>query len=105
MIGMVYCWIVKIWFVLHEVYKNIKLRRYLLFKDGRLAIEQRKELVEKGPFNLIFHGVVPDWIETHELVDDDPEFMREIIMQRIRALIRDEVNYNEYFLGYLLLII
>ena len=71
-----------------------------LFKDGRLTIEQRKELVEKGPFNLIFHGVVPDWIEMHELVDDDPEFMRDIIVQRIRSLIRDEVNYNMVVLGY-----
>jgi hypothetical protein len=38
---------------------------------------------------------VPDWIEQHELVDDDPEFMRDIIMQRIRSLIRNEVNYNK----------
>ena len=36
----------------------------------------------------------------HELVDDDPEFMRDIIVQRIRSLIRDEVNYNMVVLGY-----
>ena len=48
---------------------------------------------------------MPDWIEMHELVDDDPEFMRDIIVQRIRSLIRDEVNYNMVVLGYVVLLI
>ena len=66
---------------------------YFIFfslKDGRLTVEQRKELVDKGPFNLIFHGLEPDWIEAE--MDDDPEFIRDVIGQRIRTMIREEVN-------------
>ena len=56
----------------------------------RQTIEQRKELMEKGPFNLIFHGVEPDWIETE--MDDDPEFRRDVIEQKVKTLIRDGVS-------------
>ena len=52
-------------------------------------MEQRKEFLDKGPFNLIFHGVEPDWIE--EEMDDDPDFIRDVIMQRMKIIIRDEV--------------
>ena len=58
----------------------------------RQTIEQRKELMEKGPFNLIFHGVEPDWIETE--MDDDPEFRRDVIEQKVKTLIRDGVSEN-----------
>ena len=53
-------------------------------------MEQRKDLVDKGPFNLIFHGIKPDWIETE--MDDDPEFIRDVIMQRLKKIIKDEVE-------------
>ena len=54
-------------------------------------MEQRKQLVDKGPFNLIFHGIEPDWIE--EEMDDDPDFIRDVISQRLKTIIRDEVTY------------
>ena len=41
-----------------------------------LTHQQRKELMEKGPFNLVFHGLKADWIE--EEMADDEEFKREI---------------------------
>ena len=46
--------------------------------------------LDKGPFNLIFHGVEPDWIEAE--MDDDPDFIRDVIGQRMKTLIRDEVG-------------
>ena len=54
-------------------------------------MQQRKELMEKGPFNLVFHGIVPDWIE--EEMDDDPDFQRDVLEQKIKAIVRDEVNH------------
>ena len=70
------------------------LKRTISFQEGRLTFEERKEILDKGPHNLIFHGVVPDWIETHELILDDPDFIKDVdpIGQRIRSLIREEVN-------------
>ena len=38
---------------------------------------------------MIFHGLEPDWIEAE--MDDDPEFIRDVIGQRIRTMIREEV--------------
>ena len=52
-------------------------------------MEQRKELVDKGPFNLIFHGVEPDWIEAE--MCDDPDFTRDVILQRMKTIIKEEV--------------
>lgn len=49
---------------------------------------QRKELMEKGPFNLVFHGIKADWIE--EEMADDEEFKRDVLEQKIRTLIREE---------------
>ncbi len=46
--------------------------------------------MEKGPFNLVFHGIVPDWIE--EEMDDDPEFQRDVLEQKIKAIVREEVK-------------
>ena len=40
---------------------------------------------------MIFHGLEPDWIE--EEMDDDPEFIRDVIGQRIRTMIREEVSW------------
>ena len=61
-----------------------------------LSHSQRKELMEKGPFNLVFHGIQPDWIE--EEMDDDPEFKRDVLEQKIRSIIRDQVrNLNSLF--------
>jgi hypothetical protein len=37
----------------------------------------------------VFHGVEPDWIEME--MDDDPEFQRDVLEQKIKAIIRDEV--------------
>ena len=53
-------------------------------------IEARKELLEKGPFNLIFHGVEPDWVEQE--MADDPEFRRDVVEHRIKTLIREGVR-------------
>ena len=39
---------------------------------------------------MIFHGLEPDWIEAE--MDDDPEFIRDVIGQRIRTMIREEVS-------------
>ena len=55
-----------------------------------LSHAQRKELMEKGPFNLVFHGIKADWIE--EEMADDEEFKRDVLEQKIRTLIRDEVR-------------
>ena len=68
-----------------------------IIQDKRLTIEERKELVDKGPFNLIFHGLEPDWIEAE--MDDDPDFIRDVIGQRIRTIIKDEVVFM-YFARY-----
>ena len=46
--------------------------------------------MERGPFNLVFHGIKPDWIE--EEMDDDPEFKRDVLEQKIRNIIRQEVR-------------
>ena len=64
--------------------------KHSFFQDKRLTIEQRKVDLDKGPFNLIFHGVEPDWIEAE--MDDDPDFIRDVIGQRMKTLIRDEVG-------------
>ena len=61
-------------------------------QEKRLTIEQKKELLDKGPFNLIFHGVVPDWIEAE--MDDDPDFMKDVLGQRMKNMIKDEVFLN-----------
>jgi len=53
-----------------------------------LTHQQRKELMEKGPFNLVFHGLKADWIE--EEMADDEEFKRDVLEQKIRTLIREE---------------
>ena len=55
-----------------------------------LTHSQRKELMEKGPFNLVFHGIKADWIE--EEMADDEEFKRDVLEQKIRTLIREEVR-------------
>ena len=62
-----------------------------------LTVQQRKELMEKGPFNLVFHGIVPDWIE--EEMDDDPDFQRDVLEQKIKAIVRDEVNHYTLIQG------
>ena len=64
---------------------------YIFWENRKLTMEQRKQLVDKGPFNLIFHGIEPDWIE--EEMDDDPDFIRDVISQRLKTIIRDEVIY------------
>lgn len=46
--------------------------------------------MEKGPFNLVFHGIKADWIE--EEMADDEEFKRDVLEQKIRTLIREEVR-------------
>ena len=58
-----------------------------------LTHQQRKELMEKGPFNLVFHGIKADWIE--EEMADDEEFKRDVLEQKIRTLIREEVSKIE----------
>ena len=43
---------------------------------------------------MIFHGLEPDWIEAE--MDDDPEFIRDVIGQRIRTMIREEVSSKTF---------
>ena len=63
-------------------------------ENKKLTVEQRKVNLEKGPHNLIFHGMEPDWIEAE--MDDDPDFIRDVIGQRMRNLIKDEVMLFNY---------
>ena len=66
-------------------------KKFQLAKSG-LTPQQRKELLDKGPFNLVFHGIEPDWIE--EEMADDEEFKRDVLEQKIRTIMRDEVCLN-----------
>ena len=62
-------------------------------QNSRQTAEERKERkdrIDKGPFNLIFHGIEPDWIEAE--MDDDPDFIKDVVEQRMKTIIRDEVN-------------
>ncbi len=56
--------------------------------------KERLEALEKGPFNIVFHGLKPDWIE-EEMIDDD-EFKKDVLEQRIKKIIKDEVCLNIY---------
>ena len=47
---------------------------------------------------MIFHGLEPDWIEAE--MDDDPEFIRDVIGQRIRTMIREEVILENLIFSY-----
>ena len=47
-------------------------------------------MAERGPFNVVFHGIQPDWIE--EEMDDDIDFKKDVLEQRIRTIIRDQVS-------------
>ena len=67
---------------------NIFLKLFQIATSG-LTHQQRKELMEIGPFNLVFHGIQPDWIE--EEMDDDIEFKKDVLEQRIKCIIRDQV--------------
>ena len=46
--------------------------------------------MERGPFNVVFHGIQPDWIE--EEMADDIDFKKDVLEQRIRTIIRDQVQ-------------
>ncbi len=46
-------------------------------------------LLEKGPFNLVFHGIESDWME--EEMADDPDFKRDVLEQRVKRIIKEEV--------------
>ena len=59
-------------------------------------------MAERGPFNAVFHGIQPDWIE--EEMDDDIDFKKDVLEQRIRTIIRDQVqklvkliNFTDFF--------
>ena len=62
---------------------------FLQYSLQGLSVQERKELMEKGPFNLVFHGIEPDWIEME--MDDDPDFQRDVLEQKIKAIIKEEV--------------
>ena len=47
-------------------------------------------MAERGPFNVVFHGIQPDWIE--EEMADDIDFKKDVLEQRIRTIIRDQVQ-------------
>ena len=40
---------------------------------------------------MVFHGIQPDWIE--EEMADDREFKRDVLEQRVRSIIRDQVQW------------
>ena len=63
---------------------------FLQYSLQGLSVQERKELMEKGPFNLVFHGIEPDWIEME--MDDDPDFQRDVLEQKIKAIVREEVR-------------
>lgn len=58
--------------------------------DGKLSYADRAELLEKGPYHLVFHGIESDWME--EEMADDPDFKRDVLEQRIKKIIKDEVR-------------
>lgn len=41
---------------------------------------------------MVFHGIQPDWIE--EEMADDIDFKKDVLEQRIRTIIRDQVVLN-----------
>ncbi len=55
-----------------------------------MSYKDRAEMLEKGPFNLVFHGIEADWME--EEMADDPDFKRDVLEQRIKKIIKDEVK-------------
>ena len=46
---------------------------------------------------MVFHGIQPDWIE--EEMADDIDFKKDVLEQRIRTIIRDQV-VTPLFTGY-----
>ena len=48
--------------------------------------------MQEGPFNIVFHGVEPDWIE--EEMADDPEFKQDVLELRMKKLLKDEASSN-----------
>lgn len=46
---------------------------------------------------MVFHGIQPDWIE--EEMADDIDFKKDVLEQRIRTIIRDQV-VTTLFTGY-----
>ena len=70
--------------------QNNSFSYLMLFQENKkLTVAQRRDNLEKGPHNLIFHGMEPDWIEAE--MDDDPDFIKDVIGQRMRNMIKDEV--------------
>jgi hypothetical protein len=55
-----------------------------------MSVEQRLEMLENGPFNLVFHGVEADWIE--EEMGDDDDFRKEILVHKMKNFIKDDVS-------------
>ena len=71
--------------------EQFKFSYLILFRENKkLTVAQRRDNLEKGPHNLIFHGMEPDWIEAE--MDDDPDFIKDVIGQRMRNMIKDEVK-------------
>lgn len=78
--------------------KLLKMQRDKLNPEPRseeedqaaMTYKDRLEALEKGPFNIVFHGIEPDWIE-QEMADDD-DFKKDVLEQRIKKIIKDEVR-------------
>ena len=67
--------------------EQFKFSYLILFQENKkLTVAQRRDNLEKGPHNLIFHGMEPDWIEAE--MDDDPDFIKDVIGQRMRNMIK-----------------
>ena len=46
--------------------------------------------MQNGPFNIVFHGIKPDWIE--EEMADDPDFKKDVLELRMKKLLKEEVS-------------
>lgn len=69
---------------------NLFLPQGTDIEDGQISFKERQEQLDKGPYNLVFHGLEPDWIEDE--MADDLDFKRDVLEQRIRKMIKEEVS-------------
>lgn len=51
--------------------------------------KERLEAAQNGPFNIVFHGIKPDWIEAE--MADDPDFKKDVLELRMKKLLKEEV--------------
>jgi len=66
------------------------------WKSSKKVIKSQVDYATRslsGPYNLVFHGIEADWME--EEMADDPDFKRDVLEQRIRKIIKEEVSEDK----------